>query len=677
MDDVSLPPWARSPRDFLRKNRKALESDICTNMLPRWIDLIFGVKSRGEAAMEASNLFHPMAYLGPKELKEMDSDEQRFQAELQAVEFGIVPDMLFSQPHPLREDPADPDDCVLPDFGRAVLGENDGSVGPDGESRTGEQAWELLESPSGQSNEEIGKQLERLDSSQGASFRKERTTSLGFGTAETIDMDENQTKSPKTPTTHVGNEEHDPVTPGGKAQSSWVPDLSVPDIDSPVDPSIQNREKIGATRSFERKPCSDEYNYLGSVPGGDGLNRNLPLSGSGDASRGGRRPVGASLNEGNRQENRFDSTKASHFMRTPDAAASDTGWDLNMIEKSKCFHGDAVSGCSLLLASGPDNTSFLATVSLDGSLMVHSFPAEDLQQKDRLDASIRGFTGKLSKFPYIGMSQTATTQSKLSPYRKHTSADPLACLAQTNDGHGGQIIFAGGHDDVVLAYGINSACAVASVYSHRDAVTGLDIIERPSVGSESVLWSESSTHIMVSGSWDATVKVWSVRVESGEAVSINREPLAELFDADSSVGCLSATPIDGGIAISAGCADGSFVVWLCHDDGSKFATASCYSQEFVVSHIVFLYSPWHTAKVMIHKEQARRGSGPCSAVKWIRERSQLYLLTAFSTGKIASFALSNGAMRKISAVSIGVAVSDKMCRRLNHLISILIPLLHL
>jgi hypothetical protein len=171
--------------------------------------------------------------------------------------------------------------------------------------------------------------------------------------------------------------------------------------------------------------------------------------------------------------------------------------------------------------------------------------------------------------------------------------------------------------------------------------------------------------------------VWSVRVESGEAVSINREPLAELFDADSSVGCLSATPIDGGIAISAGCADGSFVVWLCHDDGSKFATASCYSQEFVVSHIVFLYSPWHTAKVMIHKEQARRGSGPCSAVKWIRERSQLYLLTAFSTGKIASFALSNGAMRKISAVSIGVAVSDKMCRRLNHLISILISLLHL
>jgi hypothetical protein len=61
---------------------------------------------------------------------------------------------------------------------------------------------------------------------------------------------------------------------------------------------------------------------------------------------------------------------------------------------------------------------------------------------------------------------------------------------------------------------------------------------------------------------------------------------------------------------------------------------------------------------MIHKEQVRRGSGPCSAVKWIRERGQLHLLTSFSTGKIASFALSDGSIRKISAVSVGVAVSS-------------------
>lgn len=122
-----------------------------------------------------------------------------------------------------------------------------------------------------------------------------------------------------------------------------------------------------------------------------------------------------------------------------------------------------------------------------------------------------------------------------------------------------------------LAYGINSACAVASVYSHRDAVTGLDVIPKPSNSSENVFWTDKTTHIMVSGSWDATVKVWSVAVASGETVSINREPLAELFDADSTIVCLSATYIVGtGVAISAGCSDGSFVAWLCHDDGSKY-----------------------------------------------------------------------------------------------------------
>lgn len=619
--------------------------------------------------MEASNLFHPMAYLGPKDLKEMDSEEERFAAELQAVEFGIVPDMLFGQPHVLREDPADPEECVLSDFGRAVLGEGEDSVGPDGQ-RTGEQAWELLESPSGQSHEEE-QPIENVDSTKDASGRrKERSTSIGFGSAtivpsaEGVDVPQEDIHSPKSPSPpdRRGDPSH-PATPGGKAQSSWNPDLSLPVMDSPI--PDRSQAAVGIAQSFERKPSSEEqYNYLGSVPEGDGQNRKLPLSGSGDSNRGGRRPP--SRNEGRRRDDSRVSNAAAvrQQIPPPQAPTSTVGWDLKMVEK-KPFHGDSVSGCSLLLEAGPDNASYLTTVSLDGSLMVHTLSVED-EKKDRYDISRRSITGTLSKFPYIGMSQAASVQSKLSPYRKHTSADPLACLAQTSDGHGGYALFAGGHDDVVLAYGINSACAVASVYSHRDAVTGLDIIERPSLGGESVLWSESSTHIMVSGSWDATVKVWSVRVESGETVSINREPLAELFDADSSVGCISATPINGGIAICAGCADGSFVVWLCHDDGSTFLFLRllrhcCADDLYSFSHTLLIPYSIHfislLAKVMIHKEQVRRGSGPCSAVKWIREKGQLILLTSFSTGKIASLALSNGAIRKISAVSVGVPVS--------------------
>ncbi|KAK1743442.1 BEACH domain-containing protein [Skeletonema marinoi] len=100
VDDVILPSYAKSAKDFLRKNRAALESDHCTTHLPKWIDLIFGVTSRGSRAKTARNLFHPMSYLGPVDLDALRSDEDKNRAELQATEFGIVPDKLFRKEHP-------------------------------------------------------------------------------------------------------------------------------------------------------------------------------------------------------------------------------------------------------------------------------------------------------------------------------------------------------------------------------------------------------------------------------------------------------------------------------------------------------------------------------------------------------------------------------------------------
>ena len=102
--DVNLPPWARSPRDFIRKNRKALESSICSEKLPCWIDLIFGVSSRGEMAREKNNVFHKTAYMSCDDLELMASDESRSHAALQAMEFGCVPDCLFSLSHPKKGD---------------------------------------------------------------------------------------------------------------------------------------------------------------------------------------------------------------------------------------------------------------------------------------------------------------------------------------------------------------------------------------------------------------------------------------------------------------------------------------------------------------------------------------------------------------------------------------------
>ena len=289
-----------------------------------------------------------------------------------------------------------------------------------------------------------------------------------------------------------------------------------------------------------------------------------------------------------------------------------------------------VSGCVLWLPDGSADNSLLVTTSLDGGLSVHKVT---LGETSAAEQDKGGFSSTFAKFSYstiMSRGQVSPTQSKLTEYRTHSSRDPLASLVLASDGADGHVAFAGGHDDVVLAYGISSACAVASVYSHRDAVTGLDLITRTPFDSESVLWPEKATHIMVSGSWDATVKVWSATVAAGETVTIQREPLAELFDADSGIICTSSISVPTvGIVIAAGCADGSFCVWEVHSDG---------------------------VQVVLHNEAAKRGSGPCSVVQWIAEGGNLHLFAAFSIGKVASYTLRDGSLKRVGAVSVGVAI---------------------
>ena len=179
---------------------------------------------------------------------------------------------------------------------------------------------------------------------------------------------------------------------------------------------------------------------------------------------------------------------------------------MKVVDRRK-IHNDAVSGCVLWLEEGAPDRSILVTTSLDGGLSVHKVSINELSPAEQDKG---GFSSTFAKFYYstiMSRGQASTSQSRLTEYRTHSSRDPLASLVLASDGSDGYVAFAGGHDDVVLAYGISSACAVASVYSHRDAVTGLDLITRGGAvatldqSSESVLWPEKATHIMVSGSW--------------------------------------------------------------------------------------------------------------------------------------------------------------------------------
>ena len=142
LHDVVLPPWAKSARDFIKQNRKALECPYTTSKLPLWIDLIFGCKSRGKEAQRANNLFHNMAYFGPADLRQLASTEERNQAELQATEFGIVPDQLFSGAHPQR----DSGDVIGEVVSKDLFIRED-YMDLSAENAKTDQPWELLDSP--------------------------------------------------------------------------------------------------------------------------------------------------------------------------------------------------------------------------------------------------------------------------------------------------------------------------------------------------------------------------------------------------------------------------------------------------------------------------------------------------------------------------------------------------
>jgi hypothetical protein len=53
-----MPPWAKSdPRLFVRMNKKAIESKYVSETISEWIDLIFGIKQKGEEGVKALNIF--------------------------------------------------------------------------------------------------------------------------------------------------------------------------------------------------------------------------------------------------------------------------------------------------------------------------------------------------------------------------------------------------------------------------------------------------------------------------------------------------------------------------------------------------------------------------------------------------------------------------------------------
>lgn len=104
IDNVILPRWARGdPNIFIAKHRAALESEYVSKHLHEWIDLIFGHKQRGEAALEATNVFHHLSYRGAKNLDNITDAKDREVTIKIIHNFGQTPHQVFHKAHPSKE----------------------------------------------------------------------------------------------------------------------------------------------------------------------------------------------------------------------------------------------------------------------------------------------------------------------------------------------------------------------------------------------------------------------------------------------------------------------------------------------------------------------------------------------------------------------------------------------
>ena len=96
---VELPNWAKNPYEFVFKHWEALESEYVSRNLHNWIDLIFGYKQQGKAAVEADNVFRLLTYEGAVDLAKVEDPEQRKNYLEYITKLGQTPHQLLNSKH--------------------------------------------------------------------------------------------------------------------------------------------------------------------------------------------------------------------------------------------------------------------------------------------------------------------------------------------------------------------------------------------------------------------------------------------------------------------------------------------------------------------------------------------------------------------------------------------------
>lgn len=90
---------------FTRLQRQALESLSVSSRMHHWIDLMFGHKQRGKAALAHDNVFERFTYAGAIDWNTFRSDDDKRAASQQVAHYGQSPLPLLRSAHPVRGAP--------------------------------------------------------------------------------------------------------------------------------------------------------------------------------------------------------------------------------------------------------------------------------------------------------------------------------------------------------------------------------------------------------------------------------------------------------------------------------------------------------------------------------------------------------------------------------------------
>jgi hypothetical protein len=106
VDHFEFPTWAKdNPYHFVYLNRIILESEIVTERLPNWINLIFGSHQQGKKALASKNIYQPTIYpeSSLKLFKNSEKKGELLALYSQIYYFGQSPQKIFEKDHPSKK----------------------------------------------------------------------------------------------------------------------------------------------------------------------------------------------------------------------------------------------------------------------------------------------------------------------------------------------------------------------------------------------------------------------------------------------------------------------------------------------------------------------------------------------------------------------------------------------